>query len=120
MRKRFLHHFKGFGVNESDCFVYLLEDDGEYLILFEDIDSGTSVTNASEQIASEIVNDWKLDPENCRFFETYRQYDHETFDEIKYDWVSTTKFTKDKPALIWMANNAKWTPALEEKKVFLG
>jgi hypothetical protein len=98
--------------------VHMFEDDGDTFVIFEDIDSGTSVTNSSEQLASEIVNEYKLDKDNCRFFETYRQYDYETFDEIEYDWICTTKMIKDVSVTVWKAYYAKWKPAPQEKKIF--
>ena len=106
--KEFTHPFKPiFHQEYSTCFIRMYNVDGKTFILFEDIDGGMSVTNASEQIASEIVEDWKLNPIDCRFFETYRQYDYDTFDEITYVW-------REKKAY-----NPSWKPAEEFKSIFL-
>lgn len=108
MKKQFLHYFKGFGIHPSHCYVKIFYDDGENFILFEDIDDGTSVTNASEQLASEIVNEYGFHPGDCRFFETYRQYDYETFDEITYHWESNDKGH--------VASNPSWKPGEQALK----
>ena len=80
----FEHEFIAPNRVNSKCRVCVIEDDGDKLILFEDMNIGMSVTNASELIASQIVNKFKYHPEDCRFFETYPEYDYDTFDEIKY------------------------------------
>ena len=112
--EEFVQEYKGFGHVESYCLVKMVEDDGHYLILFENMASGTSVTNASEIIATEVVNDWKLDPADCRFFETYPEYDNDGFSEINYVWKTDPLSEK------WKALDPKWKPAEEEKKILLG
>lgn len=110
MTREFIHPYKGFGRVPSTCLVKMIDDDGETFICFIDIGDGTSVTNASEQLASEIVNEYKLDSEACQFFETYQQYDYENFDEIRYDWKTDTFSGK------WIASKPRWKPGLEELK----
>ena len=106
--QEFIHTFKpNFRQEITTCFIRMYSIDGKTFILFEDIDDGMSVTNASEQIASEIVKDWKLNPDDCRFFETYRQYDYETFDEITYMWMENKAY------------NPSWKPAEEFRNIFL-
>lgn len=108
MIHNFVHTFKAQGRQSSSCFVKILSDDGEHMILFEDINSGMSVTNASEQLATEITEELQLNPDDCRFFETYQQYEYDTFDEVTYKW-------KDGKAY-----DASWKPAPDEiKKTFL-
>ncbi len=86
-RKEFFHDFLGFGNVRSQCKVTIITDKKDkHLILFEDLGLGTSVTNASEMLAQQIVNTQSLDPVDCRFFETYKEYGYDTFDEIIYDW----------------------------------
>jgi hypothetical protein len=112
MIQEFIHPFKGFGRVPSTCLVKMFSDEGETFICFIDLGDGTSVTNASEQIATEIVNEYKLDPTKCRFFETYEQYDYESFDEIEYEWKIDLKE--------WVAKNPNWHPRLEEiKEIFI-
>ena len=84
--KKFRHEFKGYGIHPSTCSVYIHSDDDGHYILFEDLNEGTSVTNASEQLATEIVSLLKLDPFDCRFFEIYPQYKDSVINEISYTW----------------------------------
>jgi hypothetical protein len=111
MTQEFYHEFKGFGRVISQIKVKIFSDDGEHFILFEDINDGTSVTNASEQLATEIVQKLKLDHDECRFFETYSQYNYEDIDEIDYSW----RF-EDKPFGIsrWVAEFPHWKPSEPE------
>ena len=88
----YVHEFKGFGNCDCKCRVHIKEVpnpryDTTYFVCFEDIGIGTSVTNISEQLATEIVDKHNLDPQNCRFFESY-VYNNEprSLDEIKYTW----------------------------------
>ena len=99
MTKEIIHYYKGFGRVPSSCVIRIFSDDGEHFICFIDINEGTSVTNASEQLASEIVDKCRLNPGDCRFFETYKQYDYESIDEIEYTWEGkTAKYPKWKPS----------------------
>jgi hypothetical protein len=103
----FVHTFRGLNNFFSSCLVRMFEDDGETFICFINIGDGTSVTNASEQLATEVTKEWKLDPENCRFFEVYKEYDWDGFAEVTYTW-------KD-----GVAHNAQWKPADKEiEKIF--
>jgi hypothetical protein len=113
MTQEFLHVFKGFGRVQSQCLVRMYSDDGETFICFIDLGVGTSVTNASEQIATEIVNEYHLNPSDCRFFETYQQYDYDNFDEIEYKW----EYINGKPK----AEHPNWKPSDEEhlKQIFI-
>lgn len=115
MIQEFIHEFKGFGRVPSKCKVKIFPDKRETLICFEDIEEGTSVTNASEQLASEIVDIMDLDPDWCRFFETYRRsnkkldgisYYYDGVDEITYEW----EFRLGR----WEAKNPEWKSAPEE------
>ena len=90
--KKFRHKFKGFKIHPSACNVYIHSNDDNHYILFEDIDEGTSVTNASEQLATEIISLLKLDPDDCHFFETYSQYEDSTIDGISYKWLNKEAF----------------------------
>ena len=97
MTHSFRHEFKGWGIHPSACNVHVEKnlDTQECRILFEDIDEGTSVTNASEQLATEIVKLMELDHTKCRFFETYAD-GRTDVDEIEYDWING------------VAKNPKW------------
>ena len=111
MTKEFIHEFKGYGVHPSQCLVRMFTDDGDTFICFIDMGVGTSVTNASEQLATEMVNKFILRPEDCRFFETYRQYNYETFDEIEYSWWPDSS--------VWEARDAKWKPVIDNNLIEL-
>ena len=83
----FIYSFKGFGIHPSKCKVDVFEKAGYHVVVFTDIGMGTSVTNASEQLASEIVQLRGLDPERTKFYERYHPgTDDETLDEITYQW----------------------------------
>lgn len=110
MIKNFIHEYKGFGRVPSKCIVKIISDNNKNLICFEDIGEGTSVTNASEQLATEIVDKFDLNPTNCRFFETYSQYNYDSFDEIIYNWATINgKF---------IAKNPDWIPVTKDIKKF--
>ena len=91
------------------------EVDGITYVCFEEIpeNEGTSVTNFSEQLATEVVAVYGLDPSRCRFFELYRHLDSDgdtTLDEIRYTWYGP------------VAANPQWKPYSEpeffKKKLF--
>lgn len=111
MTEHFRHSFNWLGrSHESICDVLVYSDDGEHLICFREIGIGTSVTNASEQLAQEIVAKLDLNPTDCRFFETY---DDEEYDEIVYEWIqgkTPAGFT-----ISWRAKNPQWKPCKEEE-----
>ena len=69
----------------SACRVYVKDMGFVIWICFESTMTGTSVTNASEQLATEIVAKEGLEPKNCRFFECYPEHDGNV-DEIDYIW----------------------------------
>ena len=104
--EEFTHKFKGHWGFPSSCLVRMYSDDGETYICFINIGDGTSVTNLSEQLASEMVNKFTLNPWNCRFFETYSEYNYESLDEIEYKWVPD--MTE------WVASDPEWKPCKEE------
>lgn len=83
----FIHTFKGYGGCKSQCRVNVIEEDGQRIVVFTDLGIGTSVTNMSEHIATDIVNKLKFDPLTTLFAERYRpgQKD-ETIDQILYQW----------------------------------
>ena len=103
----FLHDFKGFGRVPSKCRVLIEANNLNYYICFQDLGNGTSVTNASEQLATEIVDKMDFEPDDCRFFETYSQYNNDTFDEITYEW--------DLRLGKWEAKKPNWTPISKEE-----
>lgn len=104
MIQKFEHEYLGWGIHRSRCNVRIFSDDGDHFILFEDLGIGTSVTNASELLATQIVAKMKYMPMDCKFFETYREYDYESIDEVEYSWRYEPKTDS------WIARNARWKP----------
>lgn len=96
----FVHEIRGFGIHPSRCKVYVQLVGGITYFCFEDIGIGTSVTNASEQLATEMVEKYGVSPIYARFFETY-SYPREkrTLDEIEYVWIGNK------------AGNPRWKPS---------
>jgi hypothetical protein len=105
MRK--IHDFLGFGRVPSSCIIHVIETDKARLIMFQNTGIGTSVTNASEQLASEIINELKANPNLCRFFETYPENDM-SIDEITYEWYL------HRDTGIYEAMYPNWHPSVEE------
>ena len=103
--KIFNHQYKGFGIHPSEFRVYVEKIDGIYHICFEDLGIGTSVTNASEQLASEMIIDLNVMPDICKFYETYDHPEGRTFDEITYTWMGI------------MAKHPEWK-ASKKQKIF--
>ena len=83
--KLYIHNYQGYGVHPSKCRVHIKNVGITTWIGFENLGYGTSVTNASEQIASGIVQRELLDPASCKFFEWYPEYEG-TVDEVSYRW----------------------------------
>lgn len=83
--KNYTYNYKGHGVHPSKCRVYIKEMGIYTWVGFENLGEGTSVTNASEQLASEIIQKEHLNPASCKFFEWYPEYKGEV-DEISYSW----------------------------------
>jgi hypothetical protein len=108
MTTQFNHDYLGYNGTRSRCNVLIFSDDGEHFILFENLGIGTSVTNMSELLATQIVAKMRFNPIDCRFFETYKEYDHETFDEIEYIWSKSFDVERN---YFMEAKHAKWKPA---------
>ena len=84
----FINNYLGFGIHPSKCKVYINHIDDIHYFCFEDMGDGTSVTNASEAIATDMIEKFNLNPEKCRFFERYVYGNDITFDKIEYTWVN--------------------------------
>jgi len=83
--KNYLHNYKGYGIHPSTCRIHIKEMGTSTWIGFENLGEGTSVTNASEQLASEIIDKENLNPNMCKFFEWYPEYEGRV-DEVSYHW----------------------------------
>ena len=79
--------FKGFHNISSMINLYHIDVDGIHYVGFEDINEGTSVTNATEIIATEVIKIKGWNTESCLFFEWYEDsLPEDTVDEIIYNW----------------------------------
>ena len=117
--KEIVHSYKGYGRYPSKCLVRTFDGEEGTYVCFIDIDLGTSVTNASEQLATEMVEKFSLNPLTTRFFETYAINEYDTFDEITYNWHETNKRWNE-TGNMWIAANPKWSPDVSEfKNIFL-
>lgn len=88
-QKQFRHYYKAknFGLenNLSSCMVTVFRKEDQTLVILQDVGHGTSVTNASEQIATEIMNLENLDFEKTAWVECYPYYGGDwDVDAIKY------------------------------------
>ncbi len=81
----FDHKFKGFGWADSEIRVTIYVYQGYNLVIFQDLGRGTSVTNASEQLATEVGRLKSLDPLKTVWLECYPYYggDYDV-DQITY------------------------------------
>jgi hypothetical protein len=84
---KFTHHFKGFGIHKSEVDVEIWKEHGKALILFTDTNKGTSITNAAEQVITEVYREHlhAFDVEDCLFCETYNKH-KEGIDIILPEW----------------------------------
>jgi hypothetical protein len=108
MINQFRYFFKSpLGVSSS-CNIVVISNHENFLFIFEDIRHGSSVTNSSEELATDMLRKHNLDPNNCRFFETYPENNYNTFEEIDYIWVSG--FLVIGKQISWKATRASWKP----------
>lgn len=119
----FIHKYEGFGKCKSRCKVYMVFIDGITHFCFEELDdnTGTSVTNMSEYLATQMVKKFCLEPYNCKFYETYPHNDisyknlknnKRSFDEINYLWELNMV---DK--MYWMAAHPHWKSS-DKREIF--
>jgi len=100
----FIHNFEGFWNSESKCKVHVVVLHDITHICFEELDDnqGTSVTNVSEHLATQMIKKLNIRPGLCKFFESYPENRHRkdrSFDEILYTWQGN------------VASKPHWLPA---------
>lgn len=83
--KNYIYNFLGFGMHPSSCRIHRIQKGDKTFVIFEDLGIGTSVTNASEDIAKDAVKEWGLDPESVIFLEWYPE-NGPVLDRITYTW----------------------------------
>jgi hypothetical protein len=84
----FTHHFIGLRIHKSECKVEIWKLPTKCVILFTDTNKGTSVTNAAEQLITEIYNQYLIKDyktNQCLFAETYDKV-KEGIDIILPEW----------------------------------
>lgn len=96
---RELLEFKGFGGCSSKCMVHIYQPTGEIFgtkgfsfVVFQDLNKGTSVTNASEWIATLVLRNHRetIDREKTFWFECYPYYGgNYDIDQITYEYDLT-------------------------------
>lgn len=101
MRKHF--PYAGFHGCESWCNLQITGSAKLALVVMEEADDnpGTSITNRSEKIASQIVSTFDMHPHRCIFVEHYLPHPHRVLAEYKivtYSWhvgdASTPEWTE--------------------------
>ena len=111
----FIHEYKGFGGCESRCKVYMVSDSPLTHFCFEELDDnyGTSVTNMSEYLATQMIQIFNLKPYECFFYETYPHSGKDrSFDEIDYLWAFDGKNHPE-----WIASHPHWKPS-DKREIF--
>ncbi len=83
--EEFYHEFKGYGIHDSRIKVHIYEG----LVVLQDLSEGTSVTNAAEQLATEIRELKNLDP-NTRWIAVYPYYDNDC-DEFDFEYIEMSR-----------------------------
>lgn len=87
-KESFIYDYLGFHNTPSKCKIHITKNNKHY-ICFEEINDndGTSVTNISEELATRIIGEFKIQPQVVRFFESYKYPgEKRTLDEIIYTW----------------------------------
>ena len=94
---------KGYNGLWMCCDLLIEKIEEAYLVTFTEREDnrGTSVTNLSEQLATQVIEDFELDPFQCEFFEKYTYPNRpERLDKITYQF--------EKVAGQWVATSPKW------------
>jgi hypothetical protein len=91
--KSYLHQYRRWEWEDpSECRVYIKPMGIYTWIGFENLGEGLSVTNASELLATAIVDREDLSPTRCKFFEWYPEYEGEVH-EVSYRWNGAEAFS---------------------------
>jgi hypothetical protein len=85
------------------CDLLIEKTAGAYLVTFSERtdNTGMSVTNLSEQLASEVVAKFGLEPCRCEFFEKYTYPD-------KADRLDRINYRFERVGGSWVATGAYW------------
>lgn len=89
--KEFNHHFLGYGLHDTEIVVHYFKSSEKNIIVAEDLGKGTSVTNAIEQIATEVIKKLDIDPRKTIFIECYPYYAEWELDSVELTYDSMSK-----------------------------
>ena len=85
-----IYHYKGYYDCPSQC---RLQVNGNVVIVTDlDGDTGTSITNMAEHLATQVINEFGIKPENLVWIEHYPERGHpldrfpENFDLVTFTW----------------------------------
>jgi hypothetical protein len=98
--------YSGPGGHASQCQITIYPKSG--LVIATDLGTGTSVTNAVEQIASEVLKRHHMEPDKLFFIEHYTQGPYgpqETADLVIFDQADTDQIRKDS-----LLRSPRWQP----------
>lgn len=89
--------FIGFSRHDALCRLQLLKKDDIALVMFTELagNPGTSITNATEALATSVVHAFGLSPRKCLFIEHYpadrATGRDEDYSIVTYEWVGQTE-----------------------------
>ena len=88
--KDYVYQMPGYRT-EAHCWLQIFEDGDQTVVIFSELpdNPGRSVTNASDWLATCVVQEYALDPAKTRFIEYYPPEDDHprSYDEITYTWT---------------------------------
>jgi hypothetical protein len=88
-------HFKDALKRSGECLIRVYELGSRVVVIATDLDEGPSVTNAAEEIATQIVEQFNIDPERLIWVEHYPRKDTrakpgtalgEEYDFVVFEW----------------------------------
>jgi hypothetical protein len=99
----------------SLCHLRVLQWEKETIVIATElaVNPGKSVTNAAEEIATQVIHQFQLDPLRTRFIERYTKDSYEvsdfegTFDEVTFTWRENR------------ASNPRWRPLKNQEIIEL-
>jgi hypothetical protein len=83
------------GWNNPTCHLKIVQKADQWIVIFTQVESpinqGMSVTNSAEDVATQIVQEFALDPQKTLFIEHYPYrgeglWDKETWDIVEFTW----------------------------------
>lgn len=107
--------FMGYGMHPSKCRIRVYDEPVHTVVIASDLGSGsgTSVTNAAEDIASKVCSVYDINPQRMTWVEHYpRRGEYpDTFDLVEFTILPRTQWQGGK-----VVSSPSWSP-LTKKKV---